>query len=134
MGWPSSRDLRQRPCRARSDHRAVHPPEDFTHLWRLAVAGVIGFVGNEIAAQIRLRAGKRLSSAALVADGQHARVDGFVSLGVIASAAVVALGLPIADPIVGLIITLVILRITWQSWQTVRTGEIELDYFEERRL
>ncbi len=112
--------------------RFIHP-RTLSHLWLLAFAGLIGFIGNEIAAQIRLRAGARLGSAALVADGRHARVDGFVSLGVIASAAVVALGLPIADPIVGLIITLVILRITWQSWKTVRTGEIELDYFEERR-
>jgi divalent metal cation (Fe/Co/Zn/Cd) transporter len=103
-----------------------------THLWLLALAGVIGFIGNEIAAQIRLRAGDRLGSPALVADGQHARVDGFVSLGVIASAAVVALGLQIADPIIGLIITLVILHITWDSWHTVRSGEIEIDRFEER--
>jgi divalent metal cation (Fe/Co/Zn/Cd) transporter len=57
-------------------------------------------------------------------------VDGFVSLGVIASAVVVALGIQIADPIVGLVITFVILRITWQSWQTVRSAEIELDHFE----
>ena len=67
-------------------------------------------------------AGHRLNSPALVADGNHARVDGFVSLGVIASAAVVALGLPIGDPVVGLVITLVIFRITWQSWRTIRTG------------
>jgi len=59
-------------------------------------------------------------------------VDGFVSLGVIASAAVVALGLQIADPIMGLIITFVILRITWDSWQTVRSAEIEIDHFEPR--
>jgi divalent metal cation (Fe/Co/Zn/Cd) transporter len=76
--------------------------------------------------------GGRLGSAALVADGQHARVDGFVSLGVIASAAVVALGLPIADPIIGLIIAVVTLRITWDSWQTVRSAEIEIDHFEPR--
>ena len=99
--------------------RFIHP-HTLTHLWWLAAAGVIGFVGNEIAAQIRTRAGKRLSSPALVADGNHARVDGFVSLGVLASAAVVALGVPIADPVIGLIITLVILRITRDSWHTVR--------------
>jgi cation diffusion facilitator family transporter len=109
--------------------RFIHP-RALSHLWLLALAGVIGFLGNEVAAQIRLRAGGRLESAALVADGQHARVDGFVSLGVIASAVVVALGIQIADPIVGLVITLVILRITWQSWQTVRSAEIELDHFE----
>jgi cation diffusion facilitator family transporter len=95
-------------------------PHELTHLWLLAAAGVIGFIGNEIAARIRTRAGKRLSSPALIADGNHARVDGFVSLGVLASAAVVALGIPIADPTIGLIITLVIFRITWQSWRTVR--------------
>jgi divalent metal cation (Fe/Co/Zn/Cd) transporter len=90
---------------------------------RLAAAGVIDFVGNEIAAQIRLRAGERLSSPALVADGNHARTDGFVSLGVLTSAGLVALGAQVADPIIGLIITLVILRITWQSWRTVSTTE-----------
>ena len=100
----------------------------------LGFAGVIGFIGNEIAAQIRLRAGARLGSAALVADGRHARVDGVISLGVIASAAVVALGVEIADPIIGLIITLVILRIAWQSWQTVRTTQIDIDHFEHHRL
>jgi cation diffusion facilitator family transporter len=102
--------------------RFIHP-HTLTHLWWLAAAGVIGFVGNEIAAQIRLHAGKRLSSPALVADGNHARVDGFVSLGVLGSAAVVALGAQVADPIIGLVITLVILRITWQSWRTVSTTD-----------
>ena len=98
-------------------------PEQLTHLWALAAAGVIGFLGNEIAAYIRYRAGKRLSSPALIADGNHARVDGFVSLGVVVSAALVALGYPRADPIVGLAITLVILKITWDSWRTVSTTE-----------
>jgi len=98
--------------------RFIHP-HTLSHLWWLAAAGLIGFVGNEIAAQIRTRAGRRLDSPALIADGNHARVDGFVSLGVIASAAVVALGVPIADPIVGLGITLVILHITWDAWGTV---------------
>jgi divalent metal cation (Fe/Co/Zn/Cd) transporter len=108
--------------------RFIHP-RTLTHLWLLALAGVIGFVGNEIAAQIRLRAGGRLGSAALVADGQHARVDGFVSLGVLASAAFVALGLQIADPLIGLVITLVIFRITWESWRTVRSAEIDVEHF-----
>ena len=78
------------------------------------------FLGNELAAQVRLRAGRRLDSAALVADGHHARVDGLVSLGVVASALAVALGVSLADPLIGLAITLVILRITWDSWRTVR--------------
>jgi cation diffusion facilitator family transporter len=102
--------------------RLIHPQE-LTHLWTLAAAGVIGFVGNEIAAQVRLRGGKRLHSPALIADGKHARIDGFVSLGVIASAALVALGLPRADPVIGLVITVVILRITWDAWRTIRAGD-----------
>jgi cation diffusion facilitator family transporter len=97
-------------------------PQELSHLWALAAAGAVGFVGNEIAAQVRLGTGKRLSSPALVADGKHARVDGYVSLGVVASAALVALGLEMSDPIVGLVITLVILRITWDSWRTIRAG------------
>jgi cation diffusion facilitator family transporter len=95
-------------------------PQDLTHLWALAGAGVIGFLGNEAAAFVRLRAGKRLRSPALVADGYHARTDGIVSLAVVASAVFVALGLQIADPLIGLAVTAVILRITWQSFQTVR--------------
>ena len=93
-----------------------------SHLWVLAGAGAIGFAGNELAARIRLRAGRRLRSAALIADGNHARADGFVSLGVVASAAVVALGVPVADPIVGLAIIAVLLKIAWDSWQTIRAG------------
>ena len=95
-------------------------PQTLDHLWVLAAAGGLGFIGNEIAAQIRLRAGRRLSSPALIADGYHARTDGFVSLAVVASAAVVALGFKLGDPIIGLIITVVILRITWQSIQTIK--------------
>ena len=98
--------------------RLIHP-EELSHLWALAAAGCIGFIGNELAARVRLRAGERLDSPALVADG-NARVDGFVSLGVVASAALVALGWETGDPIVGLAITLVILKVTWDSWQTVR--------------
>jgi divalent metal cation (Fe/Co/Zn/Cd) transporter len=89
----------------------------------LAAAGVIGFAGNEVAALVRLRGGRRLKSPALVADGNHARVDGFVSLGVVASAVLVAVGLPRADPLVGLLISLAILRITWESWRTIRSTE-----------
>lgn len=97
-------------------------PKELSHLWALAAAGAIGFIGNEVAAQVRLRGGRRLDSAALVADGNHARVDGFVSLGVVLSAALVGLGLERADPLVGLAITLVILKITWDSWRTIRHG------------
>ncbi len=98
-------------------------PQELSHLGALAAAGVIGFLGNEIAAQVRLRAGRRLASPALIADGNHARVDGFVSLGVVASAFGVWLGFDRADPLVGLAITLVILKITWDSWRTVRDAE-----------
>lgn len=96
-----------------------HAPD---HLLALGLAGGLGFVGNYIAAIIRSRAGSRLNSPALVADGNHARADAIVSLAVVASAIVVALGLDIADPLIGLSITLVILKITWESWRTVRHG------------
>jgi divalent metal cation (Fe/Co/Zn/Cd) transporter len=99
--------------------RVLHPSAP-THLAELALAGVIGYAGNFAAARIRLGAGRRLDSPALAADGHHAQADAYVSLGVIASAVVVALGAEIADPIIGLAITLVILRITRQSWETVR--------------
>jgi cation diffusion facilitator family transporter len=98
--------------------RLVNPnPPDA--LGALALAGVLGFAGNLVAAQIRTRAGRRLDSPALIADGDHARADAYVSLAVVASAAVVALGLDVGDPLIGLGITAVILRITWQSWRTV---------------
>ena len=97
-------------------------PRQPEHLVALALAGALGFAGNRIAARIRTRAGRRLDSPALIADGDHARADAYVSLAVVASAAVVALGVPIADPLIGLAITLVILRITWHSWRTVRDG------------
>ena len=100
--------------------RRLVSPAAPDHLVALALAGGIGFEGNYLAAGIRTRAGRRLDSPALVADGRHARADAYVSLGVVASAAVVALGLPMADPVIGLAITAVILRITWQSWRTVR--------------
>jgi cation diffusion facilitator family transporter len=90
------------------------------HLLALGIAGAVGFLGNELAARIRLHAGRRLDSAALVADGYHARTDGFVSLGVMLSAVLVAFGLPIADPVIAIIITGIILRITAESWRTVR--------------
>jgi cation diffusion facilitator family transporter len=107
--------------------RFIHP-QHLSHLWVLAAAGFVGFIGNEVAAQVRLRAGKRLASAAMTADGNHARIDGFVSLGVVASAIVVSLGAEIADPIIGLTITLVILKITWDSWNTVRSAKIDLEH------
>lgn len=99
--------------------RLIHP-QSVEHVYILIAAGIIGFLGNELAAIIRLRAGKRLHSPALIADGHHARVDGLVSISVVVSAIFVALGFQIADPIIGLIITLIILRITWHSYVTIR--------------
>lgn len=102
--------------------RLAHP-ETPTHLVALAGAGIVGFAGNWIAAIIRTRAGHRLDSPALIADGNHARADSYVSLAVVASAAVVAFGVPVADPLIGLGITAVILKITWDSWRTVRSND-----------
>ena len=95
-------------------------PQAPDHLAALALAGIIGFGGNWVAAGVRSRAGRRLDSPALLADGNHARADSYVSLAVVASAAVVALGVPLADPLIGLAITVVILKITWDSWRTVQ--------------
>jgi cation diffusion facilitator family transporter len=95
-------------------------PRDVEALGALAGAGVIGFAGNWLAAAIRTRAGRRLDSPALIADGAHARADAYVSLAVVASAIGVGAGLQAADPLIGLGITVVILRITLDSWKTVR--------------
>lgn len=101
-----------------SIHRFIEPQE-VHHLWAVAVAGVIGFVGNEAVARLRIGVGKEIGSAALEADGQHARADSLTSLAVIAGAAGVALGFPMADPIAGLIISVMILRIAWESIKAV---------------
>jgi Co/Zn/Cd efflux system component len=100
--------------------RLLHP-EHLSHLGALAAAGLVGFLGNELAARVRLRGGRRLSSPALIADGNHARVDGYVSLSVVASAVCVWIGWQIADPLIGLAITAVILRISWDSWRVIST-------------
>ena len=97
-------------------------PEEVDRLEVLVVAGLLGWGGNMIAAQIRTAAGRTLDSPALIADGNHARADAYVSLAVVASALAVSLGLQVADPLIGLGITLVILKITWDSWRTVRDG------------
>jgi len=104
--------------------RLIHPEAPDALGW-LALGGCVGFAGNWLAGRIRTAAGHRLDSAALIADGAHARADAYVSLGVVASAGFVAIGVPIADPLIGLAITLVILEITWQSWRTVRGGRHE---------
>jgi cation diffusion facilitator family transporter len=97
-------------------------PQGVDHLGALAAAGLIGYGGNWLAAIVRTNAGRRLDSPALIADGNHAKADAYVSLAVVASAAVVALGLELADPLIGLGISVLIMRITWQSWRTVRDG------------
>jgi cation diffusion facilitator family transporter len=90
--------------------RLIHP-RDVTHLWAVAAAAVAGFAGNEIVAQYRIRVGRRIGSAALVADGLHARTDGFTSLAVLLGAGGVALGWRAADPVTGLVITIAILGV-----------------------
>jgi divalent metal cation (Fe/Co/Zn/Cd) transporter len=104
---------------AEAVQRLVHP-QQVTALLPLALAGVAGYAGNRIAATVRTRAGRRLDSPALIADGDHARADAYVSLAVLASAGALAIGADILDPLIGLGITIVILRITWDSWRTVR--------------
>jgi cation diffusion facilitator family transporter len=88
--------------------RLIHP-RPVEHLWVVAVAGVVGFAGNELVARWRITVGRQIGSAALVADGLHARTDGFTSFAVVLGAAGVALGLPLADPVIGLVITVAIL-------------------------
>lgn len=90
--------------------RLLHP-RAVTHLWAVAAAGVVGFIGNELVARYRIQVGRRIGSAALVADGLHARTDGFTSLAVLFGAAGVALGWQQADPVVGLLITAAILGV-----------------------
>ncbi|MDX1885146.1 cation diffusion facilitator family transporter [Mycolicibacterium sp. 120270] len=90
--------------------RLIHPVP-IQHVGWVAAAGLIGFIGNEFVALYRIRVGRRIGSAALVADGLHARTDGFTSLAVLASAGGVALGFPLADPIVGVVITVAILAV-----------------------
>jgi cation diffusion facilitator family transporter len=98
--------------------RLIHPSTP-SHLLILVLAGAVGFAGNWLAALVRTRAGHRLDSPALIADGNHARVDAYVSLAVIASAIAITAGAPILDPVIGLGMTAVILRITRESWRTV---------------
>jgi cation diffusion facilitator family transporter len=88
--------------------RLIHP-ETLHNLWWVAVAGLVGFAGNEAVAIYRIRVGRRIGSAALVADGVHARLDGFTSLAVVLGAIGVMLGFPLADPIVGLLISVAII-------------------------
>lgn len=94
-------------------------PQEIQHLGAVALASLLGFTGNELVARLRIRVGKEISSAALVADGNHARTDALASLGVLLGAGGVWLGFPQADPFVGLVITLVIFKIVWESGKSL---------------
>lgn len=98
--------------------RLLHP-QPLHNLWWVLAAGVIGFAGNEIVAVYRIRVGRRIGSAALVADGVHARIDGFTSLAVVLGAGGVLLGLPLADPIVGLLISAAIIVLLWGTVRSI---------------
>ena len=100
-------------------------PEPVTQLGWLAAAGFIGFLGNEIVAVFRIRVGREMNSAALIADGYHARTDGLTSLAVVIGALGVWSGFPLADPIIGLLITLAIFAIVWQSARAVLTRMLD---------
>ena len=111
-------------------------PEPVGLLWAVAAASVVGFVGNEAVAVFRVRVGRDIGSAALVADGQHARTDGWTSLAVLLGAVGVWLGYPLADPVVGLVITAAILGIVWQSGKAVFVrllGGVEPETVDEIR-
>lgn len=103
-----------------SIQRLLHP-QKIEYLGAVTIAAVIGFLGNEAVARFRLKVGQEIGSAALVADGYHARVDGLTSLSVLFGAVLTGLGYPLADPIVGLLITLTIARIVMESAQTIFT-------------
>lgn len=111
-------------------------PQPVGFLWAVAAASLVGFIGNEAVAVFRIRVGREIESAALVADGYHARTDGWTSLAVLAGAVGVWLGYPLADPIVGLLIAAAILVIVWQSGKAVFTrllDGVEPEAIEEIR-
>lgn len=100
-------------------------PRPVTNLGWLVAAGLLGFLGNEVVAVLRIKVGREINSAALIADGYHARTDGLTSLAVVMGALGVWAGFALADPIVGLIITVVILGIVWQSGKAVLTRMLD---------
>src|SRR6476659_3105198 len=99
--------------------RRVINPVPVQHVGWVAAAGLVGFIGNVLVAIYRIRVGRRIGSVALVADGLHARTDGFTSLAVLTGAGGVALGWRWADPVVGLLITAAILLVGWQAAREV---------------
>lgn len=115
--------------------RIIHPLP-IRNIWAVIIASIIGFIGNEGVALFRIKVGKEIGSAALVADGYHARIDGFTSLAVLFGAIGVIIGFPLADPIIGLLITLTILKIVWDSVKKVFTrllDGVEPEYIDEIR-
>jgi cation diffusion facilitator family transporter len=104
--------------------RFIHP-QPLQFLEWVAVAGLIGFIGNETVAIFRIRVGREMNSAALIADGYHARTDGLTSFAVVVGAAGVWLGFPLADPIIGMLITIAIFGIVWQSAKAVITRSLD---------
>jgi cation diffusion facilitator family transporter len=104
--------------------RLFHP-QQINYLAWVALAGLIGFIGNEAVAVFRIRVGREINSAALIADGYHARTDGLTSLAVVAGAVGVWLGIPLADPIIGLLITIAIFGTVWQSAKAVITRMLD---------
>jgi cation diffusion facilitator family transporter len=98
--------------------RFIHP-QPLHNLWWVVAAGLIGFAGNEAVAIYRIRVGQKIGSAALVADGVHARIDGFTSLAVVVGAAGAMLGFPLADPIVGLLISAAIIVLLWGTVRSI---------------
>jgi cation diffusion facilitator family transporter len=104
--------------------RFIHP-QAMRNLGWVAMAGIVGFLGNEAVAVFRIRIGREINSAALIADGYHARIDGLTSLAVVAGALGVWLGLPLADPVIGLLITVAIVGIVWQSAKAVLTRMLD---------
>src|SRR5215210_4279405 len=116
-------------------HRLLNP-QPVGYLWAVLVASIVGFVGNEAVAIFRIKIGREIGSAALIADGYHARTDGWTSLAVLLGAIGVWFGYPLADPIVGLLITAAILVIVWQSGKAVFTrllDGVEPEVIEEIR-
>jgi cation diffusion facilitator family transporter len=112
--------------------RLVHP-QPVGLLWAVMVASIVGFVGNEAVAVFRIRVGKQIGSAALIADGYHARVDGWTSLAVFVGAIGVWAGYPLADPIVGLLISAAIFVIVWQSARSVLVRALDGVEFRDPR-
>lgn len=104
--------------------KIIHPAP-ISNLIIVAIAAVVGFAGNEAVAIFRIKVGKEINSVALIADGYHARTDGYTSLAVLAGAIGVWLGFPLADPIVGILISVAIFRIVWQSVKAVITRALD---------